>query len=62
MPTMCSSSVEVTVEGPVDPRTGWFLDYGVIKDAVKPIRDQLDPERLGVEDEGPPRLTNFASA
>ena len=37
-----SFRVEVTVEGEVDPRTGWFLDYGVIKDAVEPLRRQLD--------------------
>jgi 6-pyruvoyl-tetrahydropterin synthase len=30
------------VEGEVDPDTGWFLDYGVIKEGVEPIRRQLD--------------------
>lgn len=37
-----SFRVEVVVEGEVDPRTGWFLDYGVIRDAVEPLRKQLD--------------------
>jgi 6-pyruvoyltetrahydropterin/6-carboxytetrahydropterin synthase len=37
-----SFRVEVTVEGPVDPGTGWFLDFGDIKSAVSPIRDELD--------------------
>lgn len=37
-----SFKVEVTVEGEVDPRTGWFLDYSVIRDAVEPLRKQLD--------------------
>ena len=37
-----SFRVEVQVEGEVDPRTGWFLDYGVIAGLVEPIRAQLD--------------------
>ena len=37
-----SFRVEITVEGPVDPRTGWFLDYGVIRDAAEPLRARLD--------------------
>jgi 6-pyruvoyltetrahydropterin/6-carboxytetrahydropterin synthase len=37
-----SFRVEVTVEGPVDPDTGWFVDYAVIRDAVAPLRDRLD--------------------
>lgn len=41
-----SFRVEVTVEGPMDPETGWFLDYGEIKEAVAPIRDALDHRYL----------------
>jgi 6-pyruvoyltetrahydropterin/6-carboxytetrahydropterin synthase len=41
-----SFRVEVTVEGPVDPGTGWFLDYGDIKSAVNPILDELDHRYL----------------
>jgi len=37
-----SFRVEITVEGEVDPATGWFLDYGVVRDAVEPLRLQLD--------------------
>jgi 6-pyruvoyltetrahydropterin/6-carboxytetrahydropterin synthase len=37
-----SFRVEVTVEGEVDPATGWFLDYGEIKDLVEPLRTHLD--------------------
>lgn len=37
-----SFRLEVTVEGEVDPATGWFLDYGVIAAKVEPIRAQLD--------------------
>ena len=37
-----SFRVEITVEGEVDPDTGWFLDYGVIAGVVDPIKAQLD--------------------
>jgi len=37
-----SFRVEVTVEGDVDPVTGWFLDYGVMRDAMDPLRQRLD--------------------
>jgi 6-pyruvoyltetrahydropterin/6-carboxytetrahydropterin synthase len=37
-----SFRVDVTVEGEVDPATGWFLDYGVIGGQVDPVRRQLD--------------------
>jgi len=37
-----SFRVEITVEGDVDPATGWFLDYGVMRDAVEPLRQRLD--------------------
>ncbi len=32
----------VHVTGEVDPHTGWVMDFGDIKAAVKPVRDQLD--------------------
>ena len=37
-----SFRVEVVVEGEVDPATGWFLDYGKMKEAIEPVRRQLD--------------------
>jgi 6-pyruvoyltetrahydropterin/6-carboxytetrahydropterin synthase len=37
-----SFRVEVVVEGEVDPARGWFLDYGVIRDLVEPVRLRLD--------------------
>ena len=37
-----SFRVELTVEGEVDPRTGWFLDYGEIAAVADPIRAKLD--------------------
>lgn len=33
---------EVTVRGEVNPQTGWFIDYGDIRDAFEPLRLQLD--------------------
>ncbi len=41
-----SFRVEVTVEGDVDESTGWFLDYGEIRDAVEPLRLKLDHYHL----------------
>lgn len=37
-----SYRVSVTVRGEVDPEMGWLIDYGDIKEAVRPIREQLD--------------------
>lgn len=37
-----SFRVEVTVAGEVDPARGYLLDYGEIKRACEPIRQQLD--------------------
>lgn len=34
--------VELTVEGEVDPETGWVLDFAEIKDAFSPLYQQLD--------------------
>jgi 6-pyruvoyltetrahydropterin/6-carboxytetrahydropterin synthase len=37
-----SFHVEVIVEGDIDPRKGYLIDYGDISDAVDPLREQLD--------------------
>jgi 6-pyruvoyltetrahydropterin/6-carboxytetrahydropterin synthase len=37
-----SYEVEIAVRGPVDPETGWLLDYGEIDTAVQPVIDQID--------------------
>lgn len=37
---------EVEVEGPVDPRYGWVIDYGDISALVKPLVEQLDHRYL----------------
>jgi 6-pyruvoyltetrahydropterin/6-carboxytetrahydropterin synthase len=52
-----SFKFEVHVEGPVDARTGWFLDYGVLDDLIQPLVARLDHYYLN-EVEG---LTNPTS-
>ena len=37
-----SFSVDVVVEGPVDSKLGWVMDYADISAAFKPIWNQLD--------------------
>lgn len=34
--------VEVHVQGPVDPSTGWVIDFGDIKALCRPLVGQLD--------------------
>jgi 6-pyruvoyltetrahydropterin/6-carboxytetrahydropterin synthase len=37
-----SYQVQVHVKGPVQNQSGWVVDFGVIKDACKPVIAQLD--------------------
>lgn len=37
-----SFRVEIHVDGPVDPHTGWVIDFADIKAAFKPILNRLD--------------------
>lgn len=37
-----SYHLTVHVRGPVDPRTGWLIDFADIKRAVQPLVDRLD--------------------
>lgn len=41
-----SFRVQVHVEGPVDPQSGWVMDFADIKTAFKPLMDQLDHHYL----------------
>ena len=41
-----SFRVEISVHGPVDPETGWFLDYEVVDRAFAPLHDALDHRTL----------------
>ena len=33
---------EIHLEGPVNPRTGWLIDFGELDATVTPLVDQLD--------------------
>lgn len=41
-----SFTVEVTVEAPLDPTTGWVLDFDVMEKAWAPLHEQLDHRLL----------------
>lgn len=41
-----SFKIELSIAGPVDPKTGWFIDFGVVYDAWKPLHDVLDHNYL----------------
>jgi 6-pyruvoyltetrahydropterin/6-carboxytetrahydropterin synthase len=41
-----SFGVEIHVSGPVDPRTGWVMDFAGIKAAFGPLYQQLDHNYL----------------
>ena len=41
-----SFRVELIVEGPVNEKTGWFIDYAEIDDAWAPLYEMLDHNYL----------------
>jgi len=41
-----SFKIEVAIAGPVDARTGWFIDYGLLYEAWAPLHAQLDHNYL----------------
>ena len=41
-----SFTVEVTVEAPLDPQTGWVVDFDDMERTWKPLFDQLDHRLL----------------
>ena len=41
-----SFRVEIHVSGPVDPHSGWVMDFADIKSAFAPVFDQLDHHYL----------------
>ena len=41
-----SFHVDVIVEGDVDPRKGYLIDYGDIKAAIDPVHEELDHKCL----------------
>jgi len=38
--------IEIVIEGPVDPVTGWVMDFADLKQLFKPLHDQLDHNLL----------------
>lgn len=45
-----SFSLEVTLEGPPDKKTGWVADFGDVTDALEEIREALDHRLLNEVD------------
>ena len=41
-----SFRVRVVVDGPVDPATGWVMDFADLDAAARPLRDRLDHRYL----------------
>ena len=41
-----SFKIELAVSGPVNPATGWFIDFGEIYDVWRPLWEQLDHNYL----------------
>ena len=41
-----SYKVELQVSGPVDPRTGWLFDFGVIDEAWSTLHERFDHHNL----------------
>jgi 6-pyruvoyltetrahydropterin/6-carboxytetrahydropterin synthase len=41
-----SFKIEVAVAGPVDPDTGWLIDFAEVDDAFQPLWEQLDHHYL----------------
>ena len=37
-----SYRISVHVQGPIDPKVGWVMDFGDVKKAFKPLLAQLD--------------------
>jgi 6-pyruvoyltetrahydropterin/6-carboxytetrahydropterin synthase len=56
-----SFSIQVYVEGPLDPGLGWVMDFADIKAAFQPIEDQIDHRCLNdVEGLDNPTSENLA--
>ena len=41
-----SFRVRIVVDGPVDARTGWVMDFADLKAVVRPLHDRLDHRYL----------------
>ncbi len=57
-----SFKIEVTVEGEVDPATGWVYDHAIIGGAMKPLVERLDHAYLNeIEGLENPTIENMAA-
>lgn len=53
--------VQIACEGEIDPETGWLIDFAEIKQAFKPLLEQLDHKYLNeVEGLANPTAENIA--
>lgn len=41
-----SYRIRISVEGPLDPRLGWVMDFADVKRAFEPLHEQLDHRYL----------------
>lgn len=41
-----SFRIELHIEGPLDPKLGWVMDFAEVKTAFQPLYDQLDHHYL----------------
>ena len=56
-----SFKIEISVEGEVDPATGWVYDHAVISQAMKPLVHRLDHAYLNdIEGLENPTIENMA--
>jgi 6-pyruvoyltetrahydropterin/6-carboxytetrahydropterin synthase len=56
-----SFRVEIHLNGPVDPRLGWVIDFADITKAFQPLHDQLDHKYLNdIEGLNNPTSENLA--
>lgn len=57
-----SFKVEISVEGEVDPKTGWFYDHAKISHAMRPLLEDLDHSYLNeIEGLENPTIENMAA-
>lgn len=57
-----SFRIEIAVQGEVDARTGWVMDFADIKSAFQPLFDQLDHHYLNeIEGLDNPTSENLAA-
>src|SRR5437763_1940476 len=57
-----SFKVEISVEGEVDPGTGWIYDHAIIGESAKPLMEMLDHSYLNeIEGLENPTIENMAA-